>query len=77
MDDWTYPYPDVDPPFSQPRLLDRDGRAIEDRDARAGQAEAGRVADLEQRQAVDVIGSHADAYIPFSFASPPCAALTF
>ena len=35
MDDWTYPYPDVKPPDSQPTLLDQDRRAIENRHVRA------------------------------------------
>ncbi len=46
MDDWTNTYPDVDPPESQPTLLDQDRRAIEDRHVRARQAEAARVAEL-------------------------------
>jgi hypothetical protein len=77
MDDWTNTYPDVDPPESQPTLLDQDRRAIEDRHVRARQAEAARVAEPEQTQALDAVGSPADAVAPLPFATPPSAALTF
>ncbi|WP_232547409.1 hypothetical protein [Propioniciclava soli] len=77
MDDWTCPYPDVDPPESQPTLLDQDRRAIEDHHARAQQAEATRVAELQQTQAVDVVGNQAEADVPRLFATPLGAALTF
>ena len=77
MDDWTYPYPDVDPPESQPTLLDQDRRAIEDRHVRARQAEAARVADLEQTQALDAVGNPAEADVLRPFAARPGAALTF
>lgn len=78
MDDWTYPYPDVDPPESQPTLLDQDRRAIEDRHVRARRAEAARDAELEQTQAVDVcLGYLAEADVPLPFATPPGVALTF
>ena len=78
MDDWTHPYPDVDPPATQPALLDQDQRAIEDRRLRAHQAEAARVAQLEHSDARDDCGDpHADAVIPIPFATPPVAALTF
>ena len=40
MDDWTYTYPDVDVPDTQPTLLFEDGRVIEARRPRALQAEA-------------------------------------
>ena len=40
MDDWTYPYPDVEVPDTQPPLLHEDGRVMEPRRARAQQAEA-------------------------------------
>ena len=46
MDDWTYPYPDVEVPDTQPPLLFEDGRVMEARLARAQQAEAARVAEL-------------------------------
>ena len=74
MDDWTNTYPDVDPPESQPTLLDQDRRAIEDRHVRARQAEAARVAELEQTQALAAFGNHAEADVPLPFASPPGAA---
>ena len=74
MDDWPYPYPDVDPPESQLTLLDQDRRAIEDRHVRARQAEAARVAGLEQTQALAAFGNPAEADVPLPFASPPGAA---
>lgn len=77
MDDWTYPHPDVDPPESQPTLMDQDRRAIEDRRARAQQAEAARVAELEQAQAFDAVGSPAEADVPLPFATPPGVANAF
>ncbi|MHA6522961.1 hypothetical protein [Tessaracoccus sp. G1721] len=77
MDDWTYPYPDVEVPDTQPPLLDEDGRVMEARRARAQQAEAARVAELEQTLAFDAAGSPAAADIPLPFATPPGAALTF
>ena len=77
MDDWTYPYPDVKPPDSPPTLLDQDRRAIENRHVRARQAEAARVAELQQTQAVDVVGNLAEADVPLPFATPPGAAPTF
>lgn len=77
MDDWTYPYPDVDPPDWQPTLVDEDGRAIEDRHVRARQAGAARVAELEQAQAFDVVGKPAEADVPLPVATPPGAALSF
>lgn len=73
MDDWTYPYPDVDPPESQPTLLDQDRRAIEDRHVRARQAEAARVAELEQTQALDGVGNQVEADVPLPYATPPGA----
>lgn len=77
MDDWTYPYPDVKPPDSQPTLLDQDRRAIENRHVRARQAEAARVAEFEQTQALDAVGNPAEEGVPLLFAAPPGAALTF
>ena len=77
MDDWTYPYSDVKPPDSPPTLLDQDRRAIENRHVRARQAEAARVAELEQTQALDAVGSPAEADVPLPFATPPGVALTF
>ena len=77
MDDWTYPYPDVKPPDSPPTLLDQDRRAIENRHVRARQAEAARVAEFEQTQALDAVGNPAEEGVPLLFAAPPGAALTF
>ena len=77
MDDWTYPYPDVEVPDTQPPLLFEDGRVMEARLARAQQAEAARVAELEQTQAVDVVANHAEADVTLPFATPPGAAMSF
>lgn len=77
MDDWTYPYPDVDVPDTQPPLLFEDRRVMEARRSRAQQAEAARVAELEQTQALDDVGNPAEADVPLPFATPPGAALTF
>ena len=71
------PYPDVKPPDSQPTLLDQDRRAIENRHVRARQAEAARVAEFEQTQALDAVGNPAEEGVPLLFAAPPGAALTF
>ena len=71
MDDWTYTYPDVDPPDTQPTLLFEDGRVRE----ACRVPQAARVAELAQ--AVDVVGVHAEADVPQPFATPPGAALTF
>ena len=77
MDDWTYPYQDVDVPDAQRPLLREDGRVMEARRARAQQVEAARIAELEQAQALDAVGSPAEADVPLPFATPPGAALTF
>ena len=77
MDDRTYPYSDVEPLDSQQHLLDRDWRVVEDHRARAQQAEAARVAELEQTPAVNVVGYQAEADVPLPIATPPSAALTF
>ena len=50
---------------------------MEARRARAQQAEAARVAELQQTQAFDAAGSPAEADLPLPFATPPGAALTF
>ena len=70
MDDWTYPYQDVDVPVE-------DGRVMEATRSHARQEEAARVAELEQAQAFDAVGSPAEADVPRPFATPPGAALTF
>ena len=77
MDDWTYPYPDVDVPDTQPPLQFETGRVMEARRARAQRAAAARVAELEQAQAFDAVGSPAEADVPLPFATPPGVALTF
>ena len=77
MDDWTYAHADAEVPDTQPPLLDEDGRAMEARRARAQQAEAARVAELQQTQAFDAAGSPAEADVPLPFATPPSAALTY
>ena len=77
MDDWTYPYQDVDVPDAQPPLLREDGSVMETRRGRAQQAEAARNAELEQTQALDALGSPAEADVPLPFATPPGVALTF
>ena len=50
---------------------------MEARRARAQQAEAARVAELEQTQAVDAAGSPAEADVPLPFATLPGVALSF
>ena len=77
MDERTYPYSDVEPLDTQPPLLFEDGRVMEARRARAQQAEAARVAELEQTQALDAVGNPAEEGVPLLFAAPPGAALTF
>ena len=75
MDDWTYAHADTEVPDTQPPLLHEDGRVMEPRRARAQQAEAARIAEHEQTQAVDVVANHAEADVPLAFAAPPGAAL--
>ena len=77
MDDWTYAHADAEVPDTQPPLLHQDGCVMEARRARAQQAEAARVAELEQTRAVDVVGNHVEADVPLPFATPPGAALAF
>ena len=77
MDDWTYPYQDVDVPDTQPPLLNEDRPVLETLRACARQAGAARVAELEQAQAFDAVGSPAEADVPLPFATPPGVALTF
>ena len=77
MDDQTDPYPDVDGPDTQPPLLHEGRRVTEARCARAQQAEAARVAELEQTQALDAVRNPAEADVPRLFATPLGAALTF
>lgn len=77
MDDWTYAYPDVDVPDTQPALLNQDWLVMEARRVRAQQAEAARVAQLEQTHARDGVGYQAEAVVPLPFATPPGVGLTF
>lgn len=77
MDDWTYVHADAEVPDTQPTLLFEDGRVMEVRLARAQRAEAARIAELEQTQAVDVVVNHAEADVPLPFATQPSAALAF
>lgn len=77
MDDWTYPYPDVEVPDTQRSLLHEGRRVMEARRARAQQAEAARVAELDQAPAFEAADSPAEADIPLPFATPPGVALTF
>lgn len=69
MDDWTYPYPDIDPPDTRSALLDQEWRGIEARRVRAQQAEAALIAELEQTEAM-VSDLHADAHLPVPFGVP-------
>lgn len=77
MDDWTYAHADAEVPDTQPPLLHEDERVMEASRARAQQAEAARVAELEQAQAFDAAGSPAEAEVPLPFATRPGVALTF
>lgn len=77
MEDWTYTYPDVDPPDTQPTLLLGDRHAMDAGLARAQQAEAARLAELEQTRALDAFGYPGEAGVPLPFATPPSAAVTF
>ena len=77
MDDWTYAHADAEVPDTQPSLLHQDGRVMEARRARAQQAEAARVAELERAQAFDAAGSPAEAEVQLPFATRPGVALTF
>ena len=77
MDDWPYPYQDIDVPDAQPTLRFEDGRVMGARRSRAQQAEAARVAELEQTQTVDIVGNHTEANVPLPFATPPGVAPTF
>lgn len=77
MDDWPYSYRDVDVPDTQTARLNGDGPVMEARRSRAQQAEAARVAELEQTQAFDAVGSPAEADVPLPFATPPGVSLAF
>ena len=76
MDDWTYPYADVDAPSTHVVPLGQDGDASEDQGDRTHQAEAAPwAADLEEAEALDealVISE-----IPLSGAAPSCGAISF
>ena len=78
MDDWIYPYSDLDSPSPQPALVDQDWHAIEDRRVREEAEAAGRAADLEQTEAMEGVGdSHTVVDLPFPLATPVGVALTF
>lgn len=77
MNDWTYDYTDSVAPDTQPPPLNEDGRVMVARRAHAQQAESARVAELEQPQAVEVVGNHVEADVTLPFAAPPGAALNF
>lgn len=77
MDDCTYADADADVTDTQPQPQFEGRRVMEARRARAQQAEAARVAELEQTQALDAVGSPVDADVPLPFATPPGLALTF
>jgi hypothetical protein len=76
MDDWTYPYADVDSPSTHAVPLGQDGDASEDQRDRTYQGEAALwAADLEETEALDealVISE-----IPLSGAAPCCGAISF
>lgn len=76
MDDWTYDV-DADVPDTQPPLLHEDGPVMEARRSRAQRAEAARVAELEQTQALESVGNPAEADVPLPFATPRGAAPTY
>ena len=79
MDDWTYPYQDVDSPETQLALLDHDRSSFEAaRRVRTQQIEAGRVAELEHTDVRDVADDlWPEVDVPLPFAAPPGAARTF
>jgi hypothetical protein len=77
MDHWTHHSTEVEVPDTPPPLLNEDSLVVEVRRARAKQAEAARVAEVERAQAFDAVGSPAEADVPLPFATPPGVALTF
>lgn len=77
MDHWRYHHPDVEVPDTQLGLLNWDGLVTEGRPARAQQADAARVADVEATLALDPVGNPAQEEILLPFATAPGAALTF
>ena len=77
MDDWTHPYQDVDVHDAQPPLLHEDGRVDGGSPrplAAGGSRPRGRT---RADQALDAVGSPAEADVPLPFATPPGVALTF
>lgn len=76
MDDWTYPYADVDSPSTHVVPLGHDGDASEDLRDRTHQGEAARRdADLDEAEALDE--TLAISEIPLSGAAPSCGAISF
>jgi len=63
MDDWTYPYADVDSPSTQVAHLDQEGEA------------ARRAAYFEETEALDDALTLSE--IPPSGAAPSCGAISF
>jgi hypothetical protein len=76
MDDWTYPYTDVDSPSTHVAPLGQDGNASEDQRDRTHQGEAAPwAADLEETEALDEALGISE--IPLSVAAPFCGAISF
>ena len=76
MDDWTYPYADVDSPSTHVVPLGQDGDASEDQRDRTHQAEAAPwAADLEETEALDEALTISEI-LP-SGAAPSCGAISF
>ena len=76
MDDWTYPYADVDSPSTQVAHLDQEGHASEGWRDLAQQTEAARwAAELEETEARDEALTISE--IPPSGAAPSCGAISF
>lgn len=78
MDDWTYPYTDVDEPDTQQPLLNEDWRLMEARRARTQQAEADRrAADLEQSRVWDRVDDRRTLDVPLPFEATAHTSLTY
>jgi len=76
MDDWTYPYADVDSPSTQVACANQDGYTSEGwRDLAHPAEAAGRGADLEETEALDEALTLSE--IPPSGAAPSCGAISF
>jgi hypothetical protein len=76
MDDWTYPYADVDSPSTQVARANQDGYTSKGwRDLTHPAEAAGRAAELEETEALDE--ALAISEIPPSGAAPSCGAISF